>query len=147
MINSPQFAKQLHRKLKTEGGFSASTRGAEPKVGYMVSLPGTEMQIRSQNVSPAHIQEFIDKHGSKLGGDKYVGGWDGGKEVSLDISQNVKPSSKVQRQYGRSVAQADARERAITLGEARNQEAIWDVAKGREIRNPHFKPKGRRTGA
>lgn len=138
-------SESLFSKLSTEGGFSASVRGTSPKSGFMVSLPGHETQVPKSEITPRHIEKFADEHSANLGRDKYLGGWAGEKEVSLDVSQNIRPSSKVRKEYGSKVAHAEARDRAMTLGEARNQEAIWDVSAGREIANPHFDPRGRRN--
>src|SRR5687768_4197369 len=94
-LNDREFT-QLHGKLMDpkQGGFSASpTTGRGPKVGYMVALPGFEMQIRSENIAPAHIKEFVEKHGAELSKPgRFIGGWNNRQtgEVSLDISQRIK---------------------------------------------------------
>lgn len=146
MALNPDLFKSLYGKLKTDGGFSASPKtGKSPKVGYMVAVPGTEQQIRSQNIAPAHIAEFVQRHQKELAGDnRYIGGWDNNGEVSLDVSQNVRPSAAVTREYGRDVAMADARTTTLDLSIARNQEAAYDLQKGEDLPNPDFKAEGRR---
>lgn len=118
-----------------------------PTQGYMVSIPGYEKQIRSENVSPAHIKEFAEKHADKLGDpDTYVGGWNDGENVDLDISQNIKPKERVKQEFGSKVADADARTSTEDLMVARNQEAAWDVGKGESIPNKQFDPSRRKGG-
>lgn len=139
----------LHKKLTdpNEGGFSVNARGKSPSVGYMVSIPGSEMQVRSENVAPAHIKEFVEKHANELSKPgAHLGGWNNqaSGEVSLDVSQNIKSKPSEVRQYGRSVADANAYTTASDLAIARNQEAGWDVKRGKEIPNPGFDPSRRR---
>lgn len=148
-LNDGQFKKMADSvKGGKDTGFSEHAyrqNRSAPKIGYMVSIPGYEKQIRSENVTPAHIKEFAEKHADKLGDpNMYVGGWNSGSEVSLDVSQNIKPKKKVAREYGRDVADADARTSAMDLSIARNQEAAWDVKRGKSIDNKDFDPKGRR---
>ena len=144
-LSTPQF-KAMHASLKKTGGFSVDAQtGASPKDGFMVSVPGHEMQVRSANIAPAHIKEFVDKHAVELSKDRrFVGGWDGGDETSLDVSQNIRPDKAVARKYGSDVADADARTTALDLSISRNQEAAWDVKKGTELPNADFDPTGRR---
>lgn len=146
MTLHPHQFKAMHSQLKKEGGFSVNAQtGEAPKDGYMVSVPGFEHQVRSQNIAPAHIQEFVEKHAAELSKDeRFVGGWDGGAETSLDVSQNIRPNRDVAREYGDDVADADARTSAMDLSIARNQEAAWDVKRGRELPNADFDPTGRR---
>lgn len=147
-VNSEKQFGKLHKQLKEHGGFSAKVGSTKvPKHGYMVSLPGTEMQVRSQNITPAHIKEFVEKHAKELAEvGRYVGGWDNKEtgETSLDVSRHVKADPKVKRQRGSAVARADARTSVMDLSEAGNQEAAWDIRKKKEIPNPHFKAEGRR---
>lgn len=145
---SPNQFQNMYDRLKSDGGFSMDLAGNEPRVGYMVSLPGSEQQIRSTKVAPAHIEEFARKNAHLLKGPggkgKFLGGWDGGKETSLDVSNNIKPKSKVAKQYGKKVADADARTSAMDLSIARNQESAWDVKRNKEVPNKAFNPRGRR---
>lgn len=149
-LSDSQFSK-LHAKLMDpeDGGFSVNAHtGRTPKVGYMVSLPGYEKQIRSENVAPAHIKEFVEKHAAELGApDAHIGGWNNRKtgEVSLDISQRIKGDRRIARRYGKDVADADAYTTASDLAIARNQEAGWDVKRGQEIPNPFYYDDGRRN--
>lgn len=150
-LSDSQFNKMAAAvKGGKDSGFSEHayrTNRTAPNVGYMVSIPGYEKQIRSENVSPAHIKEFAEKHADKLADPNiYIGGWNNGKDVSLDISQNIKPKKKVAREYGRDVADADARTSAMDLAFARNQEAGWDVKRGKSIDNPEFDPSRRKGG-
>lgn len=155
---SPQFTgASMQRSLKKDGGFSVNSAGKSPTDGYMVSLPGTEKQIRSQNVTPGHIDSFLERHGAELGkgGDRYAGGWNNKKtdldaglrtrdasETSLDVSQNIRPKADVAAKHGSAVAQADALTSTQDLMVARNQEAAYDVKSGDDVVNPHFKGRG-----
>lgn len=131
-------------KLKRNGGFSVNPEtGGSPKVGYMVAIPGAEQVIRSQNVAPAHIDEFIKKHGESLskggGSGTHVGGWDKAGKTYFDVSQQIKPSRNVARKYGSAVADADARTSAMDLNIARNQQAAYDLKRDKDIPNKDFK--------
>ena len=148
-LNDGQFEKMSAAvKGGKDSGFSEHAYRQDqsaPTQGYMVSIPGYEQQVRSENVSPAHIKEFAEKHADKLGDpDTYVGGWNSGSEVSLDVSRNFKPKERVKQEFGSKVADADARTSANDAMIAWNQEAAWDVGKGESIDNKHFDPKGRR---
>lgn len=149
-LSDAEFSR-LHKKLMdpNDGGFSVNAAtGKGPKVGYMVSLPGFETQIRSENVAPAHIKEFMEKHADLLTQpDHFVGGWNNTKtgEVSLDVSQRIRGDRRIARRYGRQVAEADAYTTASDLAMARNQEAGWDIKRGKEIPNPHYYDDGRRS--
>lgn len=150
-LNDGQFKKMADAvKGGKDSGFSEHAYrqdASSPTVGYMVSIPGYEKQIRSENVSPAHIKEFAERHADKLGDpDMYVGGWNSGKEVSLDISQNIKPKKAVAKEFGADVADADARTSALDLSIARNQEAAWDVKRGKSLPNKDFDPTRRTSG-
>lgn len=144
---SPAQFKAMHAKLMdpNEGGFSVSAAtGRAPKVGYMVSIPGAEQQIRSENVAPAHIEEFVKKHGAELSQPgAHVGGWNNraSGEVSLDVSMRYKGTRKVARQYGAAVADADARTTASDMAIAHNQEAGYDLKRGKDIPNPGYVPR------
>jgi hypothetical protein len=149
-LSDAQFSG-LHKQLKTEGGFSVDVKtGKSPTVGYMVAIPGHEEQIRSVNVAPAHLKEYVQKHGADL--DRkgaHFGGWDNKAkgDTSLDIAKNIKPDKKVARKYGASVAKADALTSTHDLMLASNQEAAYDVKTGKDVDNPHYKDDGRRNGA
>lgn len=143
-LSDKQFG-DMHKSLKKDGGFSANSQtGAPPDVGYMVSIPGYEQQVRSQNVAPAHIKEFAAKHADLLAGeDRYIGGWDNNGETSLDVSQNIRPNPRVSSEYGSGVALADARTSTLDLSFGRNQEAAYDLQTGGDLVNDHFDPSRR----
>lgn len=150
-LSDGQFDKMASSvKGGKDSGFSEHAyrqNQSSPQEGYMVSIPGYEKQIRSQNVTPAHIKEFAEKHADKLGDpDMYIGGWNDGDNVDLDISQNIRPKEKVKQEFGSKVADADARTSAEDISFARNQEAAWDVGKGESIDNKNFDPSRRKNG-
>ena len=141
--------KDLHHQLRAEGGFSVNARsGKAPDVGYMVSIPGHEHQVRSQNVSPAHLKEYVEKHGKELDSDtRYFGGWnDTSKgEVSLDVSENLQlpESATTLHTYGKSVAKADALTSVADLAAGRGQAAAYDLETGKDVPSG-YDPKTRR---
>jgi hypothetical protein len=140
-LTSDQFAGLSDRLAK--GGFSVNTEtGGAPKVGYMVSLPGTEERHRTVNATPAQVEEYARKHAAVLGQPgRFFGGWKTGSGDSvLDVSRQVKPSGSISKKYGKSVAQADAATAAMDLSVAYNQEAVYDLGKDREIANRDYVP-------
>jgi len=150
-LSDSQFSR-LHNKLMdpNEGGFSVNPQtGRSPKVGYMVALPGYEQQVRSQNIAPAHIREYVEKHKAELDSGKFLGGWNDTDigEVSLDTVRRIKGDPRTQRRYGKQVAEADAYTSASDLAIANNQKAGWDVKRGKEIPNPGYYDDGRRKDA
>lgn len=110
--------------MKNPGGFSVKpSSGLSPKSGYMVSLPGhtqivAESDIKGPNGS-ALIQNYARQHAGALQqAGAHIGGWtdsESGK-VYLDVSQNIRNKGE-----------------AVHQGVARNQKAIWDVKRQREI--------------
>jgi hypothetical protein len=105
------------------GGFSVTPNGKTPTDGYMVSAPGRTKIVSESDISGpgGHrlIQQYaqdnadaLRQQGAHLGGwtDKTTG------KTYLDISHNIKD-----------------RNRAVSAGVKRNQIAIWDVRKQREI--------------
>ena len=134
---SSRLAQTQFGKLKKQGGFSVNPQtGGSPKVGYMVAIPGAEEVVRSQNVAPAHIDEFIKKHGEKLSKKgAHVGAWDSDGKTYFDVSQQIKPDRNVARKYGSDVADADARTSAMDLNIARNQIAAYDLKRGKDLVN------------
>jgi hypothetical protein len=148
-------AKWVAGKIDTDGGLTykpdAPSSERTPKDGYMVGYDSKtrghviehremlkEMLTRSPRPSEAAVHAEIQQKTEQqvrdwltkaipaaraLGPGHYIGGW---KEVDkatgetialhLDISQKVSTRSE-----------------AISLGQGRNQNSVWDVAKGEEI--------------
>jgi hypothetical protein len=106
------------------GGFSVTPRGQTPENGFMVSVPGRTRIVNESDLSGpnghAIINDYAAEHSDALRQrGAHIGGWtdkETGKTY-LDISQKI-----------------GSRSRAISAGKKRNQIAIWDVKKGREIR-------------
>jgi hypothetical protein len=123
---SPVFMnpKALDTIRKNPGGFSVNPRGKSPSDGYMVSLPGRTKIVSESDLAgdqgASIIQRYADENQDALRGPgAHIGGWtdkESGKTY-LDISQKV-----------------GSKEHAVKLGAARNQIAIWDVKRSREIR-------------
>lgn len=152
-LSDDQF-KELHKQLKSKsGGFSVNVAtGESPQEGYMVSLPGSESSVRSLHVSPAHIKEYVDRHGAALAQDeRYLGGWNNKnarpRMSYFDVSRNVAPTPANVAAYGKDTAMADARTSAMDLSVAYGQEAIYDLQKGESVYNKDFDPKRRNPNA
>lgn len=107
------------------GGFSFKPRsGGAPTQGYMVSMPGRTKMVDAKDLSGpnAHriVSSFVKQNSDVLSRPgAHIGGWtDKATGVThLDISHNIK-----------------SRERAIRAGVKRNQIAVWDVRRQREIK-------------
>lgn len=134
---SSRLAKTQFGNLKANGGFSVDVKtGKSPDIGYMVAIPGSEEVVRSQNVAPAHIDDFVKKHGEKLGKKgAHMGGWESEGKTYFDVSQNIKPKASVAKEYGDDVADADARTSAMDLNIARNQIAAYDIKRDKDLPN------------
>lgn len=125
----PKLAKLHPNVLNTirqnPSGFSVRPKnGASPDKGYMVSLPGRTKLLNGPDLAGPNgariLNDFVRQNSdvlSKPGA--HIGGWtDSATGIThLDISQNIVD-----------------RNRAIKSGVKRNQIAIWDVKKQREIK-------------
>ena len=91
--------------------------GAVPTTGYAVSLrPEDELRVPA---SDANL-EAVFRHwlaGRTMGSDEYVGAWVDGADVVFDIS------TIVPGYWG-----------AVALGRVAQQDAIYDIEHGKEIR-------------
>lgn len=106
-------------------GFSLKpTNGEQPANGYMVSLPGHTRIVSESDLKGPHAEKILSEYSrqhalalSEKGA--HIGGWTDKESghTYLDISHNIKNKNA-----------------AVRAGRARNQIAIWDVKKGREIR-------------
>ena len=148
-LNATQF-KDMHSKLTTEGGFSAHVlTGESPESGYMVSLPNQEKLIPSAETTPDHIKEYATN--AKVGNPahKYIGGWRGaagGSHDALDVSINVPNFDGPYRGDTEAISsKRSARKAAMSVARESNQEAIWDVQRGKEIKNRKFNPNAARA--
>lgn len=143
-LNDIQF-RDMHNKLNTEGGFSAHVQtGESPESGYMVSLPNQEKLIPSSDTTPDHIKDYATN--AKVGNPahKYIGGWRGaagGTHDALDVSINVPNYDGPYAGNVENIAsRRGARKAAMSVAQDSNQEAIWDVQRGKEIKNRKFNP-------
>jgi len=108
---------------KNPGGFSVTPKGRTPSTGYMVSVPGRTRIVSESDLSGPEgkriLQAYAEEHSDVLRQPgAHLGGWtdkNTGKTY-LDVSHNIKSLP-----------------RAVTAGKARNQIAIWDVKRQREI--------------
>jgi len=108
---------------KNPGGFSVTPRGTTPQSGYMVSVPGRTKIVNESDLSGpnghAIISQYAAEHSDALKQPgAHIGGWTdkASGKTYLDISQRI-----------------GNRNAAVRTGKKRNQIAIWDVKKGREI--------------
>lgn len=104
-------------------GFSVTPAGKQPTKGYMVSQQGTTLNLplNALATGDAHkiMQGYASMHAAALRkSGAHFGGWHDKEtgHVVLDVSHNIKN-----------------RNAAVRAGVARNQKAIWDVRKKREI--------------
>jgi hypothetical protein len=115
----------INQIRQNPGGFSLRPNtGRAPDKGFMVSLPGRTKMVRESDLSGPHgqriISSFVSQHADVLRKPgAHIGGWtDKASGIThLDISHNIKN-----------------RNSAVRAGVKRNQIAIWDVRKGREIK-------------
>lgn len=105
-------------------GFSVTPQGEMPTKGYMVAAPGRSQVLSDSDLRSAGakgiIEAYARQHADALRQPgAHIGGWkdtESGK-VYLDIAHNIPHRSQ-----------------AVKAGKDRNQIAIWDVKRKREIR-------------
>lgn len=110
---------------KNPNGFSVKpSSGAQPRTGFMVSLPGRTQIVSAADLRGARgkalLQAYARAHSDALSQPgAHLGGWTdkASGKTYLDISHNI-----------------STRQAAVKTGRARNQIAIWDVKRRREIR-------------
>jgi len=96
--------------VSTGEGFSINALGEKPTKGYMTGFNKSE--LIGANLTQGDIDKWVDDNYQTLMGDHnlYVGGWQDGDLYYLEISKRF-----------------DDMTSALTLAEAHNQKAIWDV--------------------
>lgn len=109
--------------LQNPGGGSVSPKGKIPGSGYMVSQSGrtrfvSESDLADPVKSKAILQQYATENSDVLSkSGSHIGWWKDEKGTThLDVSNNIKNRNK-----------------AISSGVSRNQKAIWDLNKNREI--------------
>ena len=139
-LSKDQF-KSYHSQMMAqpgeEGGFSVhAVTGEEPTEGSMVSWPG-ELRTKPAAASqPSSLPHFVRQHKADFQRpDVYLGGWKPETDAftTVDKAQNVTPDRDVTEKYGRDVAEVDALEKALTLGIAHDQDAVYNLKRGRSI--------------
>jgi hypothetical protein len=117
---SPAVLAKMQALLARKGGFSVRpSDGASPKSGYMVSLPG-HSHVSDSGITPETLRQFGMQHSDALSAKgAHIGGWTDAAtgKTYLDVSHKFSD-----------------RGRAIEAGKARNQIAIYDVKRGKDIR-------------
>lgn len=105
-------------------GFSVTPQGDVPKKGYMVAVPGHSRILSPQEFNGKNAQAIVNDYARKNAAilkepGAHIGGWQDrkSKQVYLDVAHNIP-------------RQRDA----VKAGKSRNQIAIWDVKRRREIR-------------
>lgn len=140
-LSEGQF-QQAHQDFVSDGGFSIDRDGNRPTTGYAVSLPG-ELQLDDKaEMTHAKLNEFAGQRAADLSQpDHYLGGWGGDRGVSIDVSKNIKagPSNSRVEAIG---ARRASRKEAMALARTNNQEAIYDIDRGKTITNRKFKAPG-----
>ena len=123
-VGQPVHPNVLDTIRKNPNGFSVSLNGSQPKAGYMVAVPGHTEQHDASDIAGAKgasiIQGYASAHADALAEPgAHIGGWTDPdtSKVVLDVSHNI-PN----------------RQQAISAGRQRNQKAIYDVARGKDIK-------------
>jgi hypothetical protein len=124
-----QVGQAVHPKVldairSNPNGFSVTPQGETPKGGYMVAVPGRTQIVNAEDLAGPHgphiVGSFVAQHAGVLATPgAHIGGWTD-KETGLthlDISHNI-----------------PTRPAAIQAGRERNQIAIYDVKRNKEIR-------------
>ena len=123
-VGKPLLQKVLDTIRNNPEGFSVTLEGDQPKSGYMVALPGHSEILNAGDLhserGPSIINGYVAAHaGALMQPGAHIGGWhdpDSGK-VYLDVSHNI-----------------PGRFQAIQAGITRNQKAIYDVKRGKDIK-------------
>lgn len=123
-IGKPLLQKVLDTIRNNPNGFSVTLNGEQPKRGYMVALPGHSEILHAGDLhgpnGPSIINGYVTAHAGALAAPgAHIGGWHDPdtNQVYLDVSHNIS---------GRAIA--------IQAGRDRNQKAIYDVKRGKDIR-------------
>lgn len=114
------FNQILEQCLANKGGsFNLVTGKTNPSTGYMVSLEDHEFRTKEFDVYTlmAYAGAKMNHLSESILGETYLGIWFDVEEWVLDVSINVETFQD-----------------ALALGVYNEQEAIWDCAKGEEIR-------------
>lgn len=102
-------------------GFSVTPSGQQPTSGHMVAMPGRTAKIdaadlagpRGHDIVSQHVMTHSDVYSNP---NVHLGGWMHEGKMLLEPSENIR-----------------SRSAAIKAGRERNQIAIWDVKRQREI--------------
>jgi hypothetical protein len=78
---------ELAKKLRSSGGFSASSTGRTPTDGTMVSRVDTERVVAGM-ASSTDIDDYLKTYGNQLHRERHVGGWheESSDSTFLDLS-------------------------------------------------------------
>jgi hypothetical protein len=116
-------AKAVQIATSHPDGFSVKPNGAQPTKGYMVALPGHSLVVDAavfhSPAGAAMIQAHATAHADVLKqSGTFLGGWTDRStgKTYVEVSHNIQN-----------------RNAAIRTGQNRNQKAIYDVRKGRDI--------------
>lgn len=122
--NAKKFGTELTDAAIKNGGFTFDLRtGKHQKTGYSVApSKASEYKIHLASTNqadiPAMIQRFVDEYKQVLArNNMFLGGWISDGYLWLDNATVL-----------------DSKDAAIALGLANNQEAIYDLNEGKEIR-------------
>ena len=112
------------------GGSSLNyiTGELDPKVGYFVSIQGHESTYIAEKFGSLSVGHYFEKVAFVLRPELFIGSWVNEGNVYMDLSEQI----------------TDKR-RAIELGYARNQLAIYDAARGEVITLPSPQTTGTTT--
>ena len=110
--------------VRRQGGMSITMGGKQPRTGYMIGTRGSNKEVPADKFFDRKegtkiLGDYIKEHRDKLSQPgAHLGLWHDTKnnEIAIDISIKVQSRSE-----------------AVKLGRDWNQQAIWDVANGKEI--------------
>lgn len=101
------------------------SRGISPQGGFAYAAnKSTEFVVKKSDFSPSHVSDFIAKNSIELQKPgNYIGGWEYGDNIYLDISRIEKPSPDVikKAQAAKQLAVYDVKNRkAVDIGKIDN---------------------------
>lgn len=93
-----------------------------PSSGYVVAVKGHELRLRMTQDTHEDIRSYVERKrgvvaGSRITRPAYVGAWQDGADIVLDVVEILSDRAE-----------------AVAAGQTRGELAIWDLARGEEIR-------------
>ena len=113
-IDDSYTAHVVSTTLERGGATISATTGNTATTGWAVALEGCEHRMALDSFTAYAVRVYISRHRAELATTgNYLGTWVDGSDVVLDISEVVQDTA-----------------RAIALGRARKQDAIFNLGTG-----------------